>query len=98
MIGKTWKSINFLLLKAIFLLATVTRAITAYLKGQLLKRSCAIITRLNKYGISECKHVQARRRYGLFTMENVIIMYLLIVLETVLGKSSFKITLRFLIF
>ena len=34
---------------------------------------------------------------GLFTMENVIIMYLSIVLEIVLGKGSFKITLRFLV-
>ena len=34
----------------------------------------------------------------LFTMENVIIMYLSIVLDIVLGESSFKITLRFLVF
>ena len=34
---------------------------------------------------------------GLFTMENVIIMYLSIVLEIVLGESSFKITLIFLV-
>ena len=31
-------------------------------------------------------------------MENVIIMYLSIVLDIVLGESSFKITLRFLVF
>ena len=31
-------------------------------------------------------------------MENVIIMYLPIVLDTVLQESSFKITLRFLVF
>ena len=35
---------------------------------------------------------------GLFTMENEIIMNLSIVLDIVLGKSSFKITLRFLNF
>ena len=34
----------------------------------------------------------------LFIMENAIIMYLLIVLYIVLGKSSFKINLRFLVF
>ena len=31
-------------------------------------------------------------------MGNVIIMYFLIVLDIVLGESSFKITLRFLVF
>ena len=35
---------------------------------------------------------------GLFTMENEIIMNLSIVLDIVLGKRSFKITLRFLTF
>ena len=35
---------------------------------------------------------------GLLTMKNVIIMYLSIVLDTVLWESSFKITLRFLVF
>ena len=35
---------------------------------------------------------------GLFTMENAIIMYLSIVLDTVLWESSRKITLRFLTF
>ena len=35
---------------------------------------------------------------GLFTMENVTIVPLSIVLEIVLGESSFKITLRFLVF
>ena len=34
--------------------------------------------------------------YRLFTMENKIIMYLSIVLLTMLGESSFKVTLRFL--
>ena len=34
----------------------------------------------------------------LFTMENVIIMYLSIVLDIVLGENSFKITVRFLVF
>ena len=33
-----------------------------------------------------------------FTMENVIIMYLSVVLDIVLGESSFKISLRFLVF
>ena len=37
-----------------------------------------------------------RHGYGLFTMENAMIMYLSIVLLTVLGESSFKVTLRFL--
>ena len=36
--------------------------------------------------------------FALFTMENVIIIYLPIVLNIVLSKSSFKITLRFLTF
>ena len=36
--------------------------------------------------------------YGLFTMGNVVIMYLPIVLDIVLGESSFKMTLRFLSF
>ena len=35
---------------------------------------------------------------GLFTMENVIIMYLSIVLNIVFEESSFEITLRFLTF
>ena len=35
---------------------------------------------------------------GLFTMKSEIIMNLSIVLDIVLGKSSFKITLRFLNF
>ena len=35
---------------------------------------------------------------ALFTMENVIIMHLSIVLHIALGESSFKITLRFLAF
>ena len=35
---------------------------------------------------------------GLFTMENVTIMYLSIVLDIVLGVSSFKITMIFLVF
>ena len=34
----------------------------------------------------------------LFTMENLIIMYLSIVLDIALGESSLKITLKFLIF
>ena len=34
----------------------------------------------------------------LFTMENVIIMYLSIVLDIAVEESSFKITLRFLVF
>ena len=34
----------------------------------------------------------------LFNMENVIIMYLSIVLDTVVGEGSLKITLRFLVF
>ena len=38
------------------------------------------------------------RGQGLFTMENVTIVPLSIVLEIVLGESSFKITLRFLVF
>ena len=33
--------------------------------------------------------------YGLFTMENVIILYLSIALDIALGESSFKMTLRF---
>ena len=36
--------------------------------------------------------------FALFNMENVIIIYLPIVLNIVLSKSSFKITLRFLTF
>ena len=36
--------------------------------------------------------------FALFAMENVIIIYLPIVLNIVLSKSSFKITLRFLTF
>ena len=35
---------------------------------------------------------------GLFTTENVIIMYLSIVIDIALGESSLKITLRFLVF
>ena len=35
---------------------------------------------------------------GLFTMENIIIMYLSIVLNIVFEESSFEITLRFLTF
>ena len=35
--------------------------------------------------------------YGLFTMGNTIILYLSVLLPTVLGESSFKITLIFLI-
>ena len=36
--------------------------------------------------------------HGLFTMENVIVMYLSIVLDIVLGETSYKITLRYLVF
>ena len=36
-----------------------------------------------------------RHGYGLFTMENTIILYLSILLPTVLRESSFKITLIF---
>ena len=35
--------------------------------------------------------------YGLFTLENAIIMYLSIVLDIVLGESSFKIISKFLV-
>ena len=48
-------------------------------------------------GMGRGLFIYCRKRNYLFTVENVIITYLSIVLDIVLGDSSFKITLRILV-